>query len=94
MNGHLHHQVDLFFASLAEARGKHAIGVILSGALSDGTAGCREIKLHGGTTFAQDGSARVATMPRSAREAGMIDRVLAPTQIAAAIWAIASGCLV
>ncbi|MGV8935375.1 MAG: chemotaxis protein CheB, partial [Gallionellaceae bacterium] len=33
-------QIDMFFASIAEVFGDHAIGVILSGYDGDGTAGC------------------------------------------------------
>src|SRR5881394_1662277 len=45
--------IDHFFESLAEERGSGAIGVILSGTGSDGTAGLRAIKAAGGLTFAQ-----------------------------------------
>ncbi len=56
-------QVDLFLTSLAEVVGLHAIAIILSGYDGDGTKGCRHIKNHGGTTFAQDVSAEVNSMP-------------------------------
>jgi two-component system CheB/CheR fusion protein len=68
-------QIDLFLISLAEAKGKHAIGIILSGYDGDGTAGCEHIKAKGGTTFAQD-SAEVNDMPLSAQATGCIDFVL------------------
>ena len=48
--------VNVFFSSIAACKGEDAIGVILSGTGSDGTAGLREIKLSGGFTFAQDPS--------------------------------------
>ena len=69
-------QIDLFLISLAEAKGKHAIGIILSGYDGDGTAGCEHIKAKGGTTFAQDMSAEVNDMPLSAQASGSIDFVL------------------
>jgi two-component system CheB/CheR fusion protein len=75
-------QIDLFFASLAESMGAHAIGVILSGYDGDGTEGCRQIKARGGTTFSQDASAGVTDMPRHAESAGNIDFVLSPAKIA------------
>jgi two-component system CheB/CheR fusion protein len=75
-------QVDLFFGSLAESMGAQAIGVVLSGYDGDGTAGCKQIKERGGTTFAQDISAEVIEMPRHAQEAGNIDFVLSPAKIA------------
>jgi two-component system CheB/CheR fusion protein len=75
-------QVDLFFGSLAESMGAQAIGVVLSGYDGDGTAGCKQIKERGGTTFAQDVSAEVIEMPRHAQESGNIDFVLSPARIA------------
>jgi CRP-like cAMP-binding protein len=74
-------QVDVFFASLAEAVGTRAIGIILSGYHGDGTAGCKRIKAKGGTTFAQDKSAEVSGMPLSAQASGCIDFVLPPNKI-------------
>ena len=75
-------QVDIFFISLAEALGAHAIGIILSGYNGDGTAGCQHIKAKGGTTFAQDMSAIVDGMPLTAQAAGCVDFVLPPDKIA------------
>ena len=74
--------IDLFFTSLAEVHQSHAIGVVLSGAASDGTAGLRAIKDHGGITFAQDeASAAFDGMPNSAVKAGVVDFILPPEQI-------------
>src|SRR5437773_10549929 len=59
--------IDHFFESLAEERGSRAIGIVLSGTGSDGTAGLRAIKAAGGLTFAQtEESAKFDAMPRSA----------------------------
>ncbi len=69
-------QVDLFFISLAEAMGTRAVGIVLSGYDHDGTEGCKHIKAKGGTTFAQDLSAEVDSMPLSAQEAGCVDFVI------------------
>jgi len=69
-------QIDLFFISLAEAVGAHAVGIVLSGYDGDGTLGCKHIKANGGKTFAQDNSTEVAHMPLSAQAAGCIDFVL------------------
>ena len=74
-------QVDVFFKSLAEAMGTRAIGIVLSGYDGDGTDGCKHIKAHGGTTFAQDMSADVEFMPLSAQDAGCVDFVLPPDKI-------------
>jgi len=78
-------QVDFFLISLAEAMGRRAIGIILSGYDSDGTEGCRQIKANGGTTIAQDMSAEVDGMPLSAQAAGAIDFVLPPHKIPGAL---------
>ncbi len=78
-------QIDLFFASIAEAFGDRAIGVILSGYHGDGTAGCKHIKEKGGITFAQDQSAEVDSMPISAQASGYVDFVLPPDKISAAL---------
>jgi two-component system, chemotaxis family, CheB/CheR fusion protein len=85
-----HMAVDYFMRALAEAQGNKAIGVILSGAGSDGTLGLAEIQAQGGVTFAQDEtSAKYDGMPRSAVAAGCVDFVLAPAEIARELTRIA-----
>ena len=75
-------QVDVFLTSLADAMGARAIGIILSGYDGDGTEGFKCIKAKGGTTFAQDMSAEVPDMSRSAQAAGCVDFVLPVAKIA------------
>ena len=75
-------QVDLFLESLAKSMAAKAIGVIVSGYDGDGTEGCKRIKDHGGTTFAQDDSAEVTDMAHHAERSGSIDFVLSPARIA------------
>ena len=75
--------IDHFFESLAEECGSRAIGIVLSGTGSDGTAGLRAIKAAGGLTFAQsEESAKFDAMPRSAIRAGFVDLALTPGEIA------------
>ncbi|MGD2138629.1 MAG: chemotaxis protein CheB, partial [Gammaproteobacteria bacterium] len=75
--------IDYFFQSLAADQGGNSIGIILSGSASDGTQGLKAIKAAGGVTFAQDvDSAGHAGMPASAIEAGNVDFVLSPDDIA------------
>src|SRR5205814_5398647 len=81
--------IDHFFESLAEECGSRAIGIVLSGTGSDGTAGLRAIKAAGGLTFAQtEESAKFDAMPRSAIRSGFVDLVLPPDAIAQEIGRI------
>lgn len=75
--------IDRFFHSLAETFEERAIGIVLSGAGSDGAIGVQDIKQRGGIVFAQDEkSAKYFSMPRSAINTGAVDFVLTPTEIA------------
>ena len=75
--------IDQFFSSLGVVHQSYAVGIVLSGALNDGTVGLQVIKSYGGLTFAQDsGSAAFESMPGSAVKAGVIDFVLPPAKIA------------
>ena len=86
-----HLSIDAFLCSLAEVRGPGAIGVILSGAGSDGSRGIEAIKLEGGITMAQDpATARYASMPTSAMETGYVDFILSPEEIAVELTKIGS----
>ena len=74
--------IDIFFRSLAEDMGEHAIGIVLSGAGSDGARGLRDIHGAGGLVLCQDEStASFDGMPRSARETGVVDYVLPPAEM-------------
>ena len=78
--------IDLFFRSLAEDMGERAIGIVLSGAGSDGARGIRDIHEAGGLVLCQDErSAYFDGMPRSARETGVVDFVLPPAQMPSAL---------
>ena len=69
--------IDPLFRSAALAYRADVIGVILTGALNDGTAGLFAIKESGGTTIVQDPDDAVnAAMPRSALAHVAIDHCL------------------
>jgi two-component system chemotaxis response regulator CheB len=69
--------VDVLFRSVAQAAGRNALGVILTGMGADGAQGLLEMKQAGARTFAQDeASCVVFGMPRVAIELGAADRVL------------------
>jgi len=74
--------INRFLLSLADDQRDNAIGVILSGAIDDGTVGLQAIRECGGITFAQDQTASVRGMPESAIQADVVDFVLPPAQMA------------
>jgi chemotaxis response regulator CheB len=62
------------------------VGVVLSGANSDGSQGLRRIKEQGGMTLVQDpGTAERREMPEAAIATGGVDRVLPIEDIAAVL---------
>lgn len=74
--------IDLLFRSLAESRGD-GIAVVLSGTGSDGAAGARAVKGHGGLVFVQEPSDAVyPEMPRAIISTGIADVVLPVAQLA------------
>jgi len=74
--------VDHFFKSLARAKGKKAIGIILSGFGKDGSKGISEISKHGGLTIAQlPETAEHKDMPKYAIETGDVNIILPAEEI-------------
>ena len=74
--------VDLFLRTLAEAQGQNAIGIVLSGADTDGAIGIKRIKEHGGLTIAQEPTEAEHTgMPQAAIATGMVDWVMPVAEI-------------
>ncbi|GAB2779325.1 hypothetical protein GCM10027275_23580 [Rhabdobacter roseus] len=74
--------IDSFFFALAERQREGIIGVLLSGAGTDGAQGLKAIKAAGGITFTQDTTALYQEMPKAAIGEGAVDRVLPPLEIA------------
>jgi two-component system chemotaxis response regulator CheB len=74
--------IDVSFTSAAEVFGPHLVGILLSGANDDGTAGMRSIKSLGGYCIIQDPADAIASyMPRHALERVQADAVLSGPEI-------------
>ena len=74
--------IDALFRSAAYAYGPRAIGVVLSGALNDGTSGLWSIERFAGITVVQEpNQARFEDMPRSALEYIQVNHILPSTEI-------------
>lgn len=86
--------VDVLFDSSAEAAGKNAIGIILTGMGKDGAAGMAKMKQAGTYNFAQDeASCVVFGMPKEAIAHGGVDEVLPLAELPKAVLhkLVASG---
>jgi two-component system chemotaxis response regulator CheB len=84
--GHHRPSIDLFFNSVANAAGRQATGVLLTGMGRDGAAGLLEMRRAGSTTIAQDETTSVVFgMPAEAIILGAAQQVLRLNQIAPAV---------
>jgi two-component system, chemotaxis family, protein-glutamate methylesterase/glutaminase len=74
--------IDVLFESASDAYADRVVGVVLTGANSDGTGGLRRIKERGGFAIVQDPeTAEGRTMPQSAVNGVQVDRILPIDQI-------------
>jgi chemotaxis response regulator CheB len=68
LEGRVSRPIDRFFTSLAHSWRRRALGVILSGAGTDGTLGLHVMQTEGARTFVQEPtSALFSSMPRKAQ---------------------------
>lgn len=75
--------IDVLFESAVDAFGENIIGVLLTGANSDGSKGIKRIRDNGGITIVQDPSeAEADAMPKSALKLTNVDYVLTLNEIA------------
>jgi two-component system chemotaxis response regulator CheB len=90
-NGH-RPSIDTLFRSAAESFGPRVIGVVLTGALSDGAAGLATIKDRGGIAIVQDPEeAFNPSMPLSALRLTPVDHTLRVTEIAPCLVKLSDG---
>jgi two-component system, chemotaxis family, protein-glutamate methylesterase/glutaminase len=80
---------NYLLASVAQAFGRSAVAVILTGMGEDGVDGLRSVRRAGGIVLAQDEATSVVFgMPRAAIEAGLADAVLPLPEIAPRLLAL------
>ena len=73
--------IDFFFKNLGLDQKEKAVGIIISGMGSDGTAGLKIIKEHLGMVMVEDPeSAKYDSMPHSAIDTGLVDYI-APAEV-------------
>jgi two-component system chemotaxis response regulator CheB len=78
--------VDVLFRSVAQAYGSRSLAVILTGMGQDGLRGCEAIHETGGQVVVQDEASSVVWgMPGAVALAGLAERVLPLSQMAAEI---------
>lgn len=69
--------IDVAFETAAESYGSAVIGIVLTGANSDGARGALRIRQQGGFVIAQDPTtAESPVMPQSAIDQAAVDRIL------------------
>src|SRR5690606_28214389 len=75
--------IDLTFSTGSDAYKERTIGILLSGANSDGVRGLETIKKGGGYCIVQDpATAQVAYMPAQAIVKNVVDLIASPLEIA------------
>jgi two-component system chemotaxis response regulator CheB len=84
--------IDVLFESVADAYGERAVGIVLTGANSDGADGLARIKARGGVAIVQDpATSQRSTMPEAAIAATAADAVLPLDEIPAFLYGLCVG---
>lgn len=69
--------IDSFFRSLGNTAKRNAASIVFSGTGADGSVGLKAVKEQGGLTISQyPDEAKYSSMPRSALNTGVVDKVL------------------
>ena len=84
--------IDVLFETAADAYGAGVIGVVMTGANHDGSAGAKQIKERGGRIIVQDPeTADCAVMPRAAMNAVQPDRIVSLQEIGGSLVELCGG---
>jgi two-component system chemotaxis response regulator CheB len=91
LENHCRPAVDALFRSVAAVYGSGVLAVVLTGMGSDGLAGCRSIRDHGGLVLVQDeASSTIWGMPGAVAQAGLANDILPLNSIASEIVRLTS----
>jgi len=91
LENHCRPAVDALFRSVSAVYGAGVLAVVLTGMGSDGLAGCRIVRDHGGSVLAQDeASSTIWGMPGAVARAGLAQDILPLGAIAPAILRLAN----
>jgi len=86
--------IDPLFRSAADLYGRGVVGVVLTGALNDGTAGLHAVRQRGGIGIVQDpADALCADMPRSALQHAGADFCVPLAEIPRLVSRLARGII-
>lgn len=94
LSGHLYSKpsVNELFNSIAQNFGAYGVGIILSGAGTDGVSGCAAIKSRGGMILVQPPeTAQLNGMPSAAIKAGVAEYIVTPENVGALLIEKLSG---
>jgi two-component system chemotaxis response regulator CheB len=91
-DGHGHRFADPLLTSAARALGPRMIAIVLSGRLSGGAEGVRQVKRQGGRVLVEDPrTAEAPSMPNAALATGCVDFALEPAALGDALTAMCAA---